>query len=1327
MWFKNIKIKHRLTIGFSVILTFLLLISVIAILYINKVWENTQKMYEHPFIVSNTMRDIKINMLNIRLFMVKMVNSKSGNIIAVINQCDSLINNEEKIAYQNLEKVKTFYLGNINDVENIYTDFKNWKNIRDEAINTLRAGNIIKGQYLILERNSVYVNEILINAQIVINYANNKAKTFYYNSEKVKNHFITILWQFVILTVILVIILSYYITKSITKPLKALLKNTKEISEGNLNNNQLPESADEYGQLNALYNQMQHNLMHKANIAHKIAQGNFSVRVATMGNSDLVANAINMIAENFEMVVKQAQNIAAGNFEIQIEGISKTNQLSVVIIQMLNSLKEVVESALKIAEGDYSGQIIPKSDSDQLAHALNQMTVALRKVTIENQRQNKLKSALNELNEKMRGDLDLAMLSKNIVSFIAHFTNAQIGAFYLYNSDQNNFQLSGSFAFNNRKGVQNNYSLGEGLIGQAALEKEIILFNNLPDNYLHITSGIGNTVPRCIIVVPFVYNKQTIAVIELGSVSDFSDIAIEFLNLVSENIAISIVSATNRQQMAKLLAVTKEQAEELQVQQEELRQTNEELESQTKALRKSEEYLQAQQEELRVTNEELEEKTRNLEKQKSQIEKQNHDLEISRIEIEQKAHELEITNKYKSEFLANMSHELRTPLNSLLILSQSLTENTSKNLTPDQIESATIIYNSGNDLLNLINDILDLSKIESGKMKLSFESLAIEELINSIRSYFNHVLKQKGLEFKLYINPDVPKIIKTDIQRLNQIVRNLMSNAIKFTEKGSITLSIYIPQATDDLSRSGLNINNTIAISVKDTGIGIALEKQHEIFEAFLQADGSISRKYGGTGLGLSITRELTKLLGGEVKLNSQPGYGAEFIIYIPLDSSNLPAPIISDVKLNTNNTQTYLNVPFIKSNSQTLQKPPTVPSITDDRSNTTKNDKSILIVEDDTRFAEILALMCRQKGFKCLASSTGEEGIELAIKHQPLGIILDINLPGIDGWEVLQQLKNNAETRHIPVHIMSGYEENIDAYAKGAIGYLTKPASKAKIEAAFNGLQTFITKKIKDLLIIEDDDNLRKSIKTLLEATDIEISECNTGAKAIDIITSQNFDCVVLDLGLPDMTGFELLKKLKENNIKTPPIIIHTGRDLSIEENDELQKYTRNIIVKGVKSDERLLDETALFLHRVVDDMPEHQRKMLTNLYDKDQMFRNKIILVVDDDMRNIFALTQVLEAAKIKVIMAPNGQKAIEMLNIEEKVDLILMDIMMPIMDGYEAMQKIRTDKRFTKLPIIALTAKAMKEDREKSIAAGASDYLSKPVDVQKLFNLMRIWLYQ
>jgi len=761
---------------------------------------------------------------------------------------------------------------------------------------------------------------------------------------------------------------------------------------------------------------------------------------------------------------------------------------------------------------------------------------------------------------------------------------------------------------------------------------------------------------------------------------------------IEKYLAIRFDITTTKNQIEELA----KQGEELQTQQEELKQMNEELEEQAQNLKQ-------QQEELQMTNEELEAQTQSLEAK-------NLEVEASKNDIEQKTKQLEISSKYKSEFLANMSHELRTPLNSLLILSKDLSENRNKNLDSVQVESAEIIYKSGCDLLVLINEVLDLSKIEAGKMSLNIEPVSLKNFANELIREFKHHAEKKGLTLNTDLDKELPEFILTDSQRLNQILKNLLSNAIKFTEKGSVSIQI------------GRNTGSTVIISITDTGIGILEEKQQAIFEAFQQAEGGTSRKYGGTGLGLSISRELAKLLGGEIKLSSKLSEGSTFSLIIPLEivqeqerkGTNTPdiywEKESASFKPRLSNDIKYLNYPNIK----------------DDRETITGDDKTLLIIEDDLKFSTIILKQANKKGFKCLSAATGEDGLLLALKYKPQAIILDMILPGINGHTVLFELKANPSLRHIPVHIISAKERSLEPIREGAVEYLMKPVAKEDLEEAFNRIENFVNRKIKNLLIIEDNENSRKAMRTLIGNGDVKCFEAETGKEALALYEQNHIDCMILDIGLPDMSGFDLihkLEKIKDHNL--PPVIVYTGKELTKEENNELQKYAESIIIKGVKSEERLLDETALFLHRTISNLPKSKQVIINKLYDKESVFHAKKILLVDDDMRNLFALSKILKERGMEIIKSENGKNALEMLEIHPEIDLVLMDIMMPEMDGYEAMKRIRAQTRFTQLPVIALTAKAMKDDKQKCIDAGANDYISKPIDIERLLSLMRVWL--
>ncbi|MCG8698454.1 MAG: response regulator, partial [Bacteroidales bacterium] len=646
-------------------------------------------------------------------------------------------------------------------------------------------------------------------------------------------------------------------------------------------------------------------------------------------------------------------------------------------------------------------------------------------------------------------------------------------------------------------------------------------------------------------------------------------------------------------------------------------------------------------------------------------------------------------------------------------------KNTTNNLTSEQTEAAEIIHKSGKDLLNLINDILDLSKIEAGKIELHITETSIKQLGYDISSQFKHLAHESGIAFQMNFEIDENMSIVTDTQRLEQILKNLVSNAIKFTEKG--TVKLLFEACPPKFETEELNRDNAICISVKDTGIGIPNDRLTDIFEAFQQIDGSISRKYGGTGLGLSISKELAKLIKGKIYVESTLDKGSQFFLILPKTTENnsLTMSILSRFK-SKETTASNTNRRLTKKEYHHLPVPE------DDLENLDQNDQVILIIEDDITFAEALIDFCHSKHFKCIASASGEMGLVLAKKHHPTAIILDVKLPGISGMQVIDELKNTKSTRHIPVHMISGYDYSVEALSKGAIGFSNKPLNTENINDMFGKIEYYVDKEMKELLIIEDDENLRASIIKLVGKSDIIINEAKNAASAEKIILKNNIDCIILDLGLPDMPGFDFLKKLEKEKIPIPPVIIYTGCDLTREETEELQKYSNSIIIKGVRSEERLLDETALFLHRVISKLPEQQKQILEKFYNKDKAFENKRILIVDDDMRNMFALTQVFEEVNMKVYKAADGKKALEMLNSEPTIDLILMDIMMPVMDGYEAIEQIRSNPKVQHIPIIAVTAKAMKEDYEKCMLAGANDYIAKPVDTEKLFNLLRIWLY-
>jgi len=911
-----------------------------------------------------------------------------------------------------------------------------------------------------------------------------------------------------------------------------------------------------------------------------------------------------------------------------------------------------------------------------------------------------------DINHISQTNTDLQNLLSQLISFVTKKINGQVGVVYLLNEelDEKEYKLAASYAFKRRKGLLSGFKLGEGLVGQAALEKDIIVVSDIPEDYISINSGVGSTSPTNVVVIPCNYQNKVVAVLEIASTSEFSDLVIEFLELAKISIGIAINNILNFETVEKLLVAANEYSEKLQVQQEELRVTNEELETQSAVLKDSQAELESQQEELRVINEELEENTDMLEVQKKDLENKNNELNTSQKELEKKAKDLVLSNKYKSEFLANMSHELRTPLNSILILSELLGEKDSS-LNKKQREFAKIINTSGSDLLKLINDILDLSKVEAGKMEVNISKMNIENFKSEMFGMFEQISIKKNLEFSIDISEGFPEDITTDEVKVKQIVKNLISNAFKFTKCGSINLNIR-----ED--------NNKIKFEINDTGVGISDDNIKSIFDAFQQEDGTISREFGGTGLGLSISMEYAKLLGGILEVESIKETGSKFILTLPMtyDTSHSKKEKTKTIKTVSYEVVEETN----KEDGEKIFKTPfEIPYVLDDRNDINCGDKVLLIIDDDPNFAKIIMDISRAKNFKVIVAETGEVGLYLADYYMPRGIILDIGLPKIDGLEVLERLKNNKRTKDIPVSIISGGDYEKSMFEKD-VEFLKKPVSKAQIENILEGAELG-GNKIDKILVVEDNRIQNDALTELIkhDYKDIEILSSTSGENALEIMSENNIDLLILDLGLLDYNDFEFIERLKEDsNFSNIPIIVYTGKEICIDEEKKLRKKVENIIIKGDKSSQRLLDEIKLFVHNV----KIHKNVVTSN---DDEIFKDKTILVVDDDMRNVFALSSILEMNGIHVEIANDGMESLKKLKEMKKVDLVLMDIMMPVMDGYEAIREIRKMNEFKGLSIIALTAKAMKGDRNTCLEAGANEYLSKPIDKNKLLSLLRVWL--
>ncbi|PLY39962.1 two-component system sensor histidine kinase/response regulator [Janthinobacterium sp. ROICE36] len=916
-----------------------------------------------------------------------------------------------------------------------------------------------------------------------------------------------------------------------------------------------------------------------------------------------------------------------------------------------------------------------------------------------------LRTGQTELAAHTSGQLGLPQLGRHVLDFLAHRLEVAVATLYVVDDD-GSLRRTAVYGFN-EQGVKEKqvFKLGEGLVGETAREKRLKHIQQVPDDYLTVTSSLGRGAPLELVLMPVNNEGVVNGVIELGFTHPVSARAKEWLNLVAANVGTSLEAALYRQRLQNVLEETQQLNEELEVQQEELRTANEELGEQSRVLEQSQAHLEEQKAALEQSNEQLA-------VQALSLDQKNMAIGQAHAQLEARAEELQRASRYKSEFLANMSHELRTPLNSSLILSKLLSDNTSGNLTPEQVTFAQTIYSAGNDLLTLINDILDISKVEAGKLELTPEAVPFDELLSSMKMLFGAQSQQKKLVFDVKVAPDTPPSFVSDRQRLEQILKNLLSNAIKFTDTGTVSLHV----STDAAGQ--------VRFQVQDSGIGIANDQQQKVFDAFHQADGTTSRRYGGTGLGLSISRDLAALLGGSIDLASTPGQGSTFTLVLPAVMSARPveaAPAPAPAAAPRPAAAAPKAAPAVK--------PVPQPTFQDDRNSVPAGktgQRSVLVIEDEPAFAGILFELAHEMQYRCLVAHGADEGLRLAEEFLPDAILLDMGLPDRPGLLVLQQLKENSLTRHIPVHIVSGNDQMQEAMQLGAIGYATKPRTREQLKEVFRKLESKFTQKMKRILLVEDDARQRESVVHLISDDDVEITAVALGEQALELLKTQIFDCMIIDLKLPDIQGNELLERMEHEELCSfPPVIVYTGRNLSREEEADLMKYSRSIIIKGARSPERLLDEVTLFLHKVESELSSERQGMLQQVRSRERVFEGRKILLVDDDVRNIFALTNALEQKGVVVEIGRNGFEAISKLNSVDDIDLVLMDVMMPGMDGLEATRLIRADGRYNKLPIITITAKAMKNDQEECLQAGASDYLAKPIDLDRLYSLLRVWM--
>ncbi len=973
-----------------------------------------------------------------------------------------------------------------------------------------------------------------------------------------------------------------------------------------------------------------------------------------------------------------------------------TGNVNLLADNLTNQVRAIAEVATAVTKGDLTRSIQVEASGEvaELKDNINTMIDNLRLTTERNTEQDWLKTNLARFTGMLQGQRDLTTVGRLLLSELAPLVNAQQGVIYQMEAEESGSMSLLSAYANTPEGHLQQLKTGEGLVGQCAADKCRMLITDIPPHTVPVRSGLFEATPRNVIVLPVLFEDRVKAVIELASLSAFTASHLSFLEQLTASIGIVLNSIEATMQTEGLLKQSQQLATELQTQQKELQQTNEQL---------------AQ-------------KAQQLAEQNVEVERKNQEIEQARRALEEKAKELALTSKYKSEFLANMSHELRTPLNSILVLGQQLSDNPDANLTPKQVEFARTIHGAGTDLLNLISDILDLSKIESGTVSVEAEEVFFASLLDMVGRPFRHEAEARKLSFELHQDSNLTRSLVTDSKRLQQVLKNLLSNAFKFTEHGGVRLSVSL--ASNGWSKDHPILGgaaSVVAFEVSDTGIGIPQDKQRIIFEAFQQADAGTSRKYGGTGLGLAISRELASLLGGEIQLHSTPGKGSTFTLYLP---QTYVGPTVSSVAAGDRNAGT---IPQASLASLAIAEQP-AERIEDDRDNLQPGDNVLLIVEDDPHYARILCDLSRDKGFKVLVAMRGAEALSLAREFRPTAVSLDVFLPDMLGWTVLNHLKQEPTTRHIPVQMLTMDEDWHHGLSRGAFSFVTKPTSTDGIDAALERIKEYAKPRRKQLLVVEDNPAEQLSIRELLGYNDVDVTVAATGAEALSLVKERPFDCAVLDLRLPDMTGFEVLEQLREEaEVSDLPVVVFTGKELSAEEDARLHTLARSVVVKDVESPERLLDETALFLHRVVADLPAEKQRLLDRLHRSDEALVGKKVLVVDDDVRNIFALSSVLERRGMTVLTAGTGREAIATLESTPNLAIVLMDIMMPEMDGYETMQVIRRNPAFRRLPIIALTAKAMKGDREKCLEAGASEYLAKPVNTDQLLSALRMWLHR
>ncbi len=1096
-----------------------------------------------------------------------------------------------------------------------------------------------------------------------------------------------------------------------------------------------------------------------AKVVTAVANGDLKrkLEVEAKGEIAALADTINEMIDTLATFADQVTTVAR---EVGVEGrlggqakvpgaagtwkglTENVNQLAANLTTQVRAMADVANAVTK---GDLTRSIALEAQGEMAAlkDTINEMIRNLKDTTQKNTEQDWLKTNLAKFTRMLQGQRDLLEVTRLILSELAPVVSAQHGVFYVMDDGEgaSALKLSSTYAYRERKGLSNRFRVGEGLVGQCAFEKERILLTEVPHDYVRIGSGLGEALPRNIVVLPVLFEGEVKAVIELASFNAFTDIHLNLLDQLTETIAIVLNTIEANMRTEKLLAQSQTQAEALQAQQLKLQDTNARLQKQAASLKASEDLLKSQQKKLEQANEELEARADQLTNQKAEVEGQNREIELAKLALEERAEQLALTSRYKSEFLASMSHELRTPLNSLLILAEMLADNPEGNLSGKQQEFASTIHAAGSDLLSLINDILDMAKIESGTMTVDVIEVPFPELRDYVQRTFQPMADRKDLSFDVELDGDLPRAVFTDPKRLQQVLRNLLSNAFKFTEEGKV--SLHVAPATRGWGPDNVALNRAgtvLAFAVSDTGVGIAAEKLRVIFEPFQQADMGTARRHGGTGLGLSISREITRLLGGEIRVQSTPGEGSTFTLYLPhvyTGSAQAPAPVMArPSSARPRLSETAPAAEAARPAVLAVGRPPVVgpagaevssaprPEVLGDRDSVRPGDPVILIVERDDKFAAILLDLAHEKGFKALVTPAGNAALELARRYKPVAVTLDVRLPDTDGLVVLDRLKRDPETRRIPVHIISVSEDQRRGLQLGAFAWLQKPVSKKALDDAFDRIRTLADTAVRSLLVVEDNEVERQGIVGLLGREGVEVTAVPTAEEALHALRARGFDCLVLDLRLPDMSGLALLEQIDaEMGLADLPVIVYTGKDLTPDEEARLKALSRTIVFKDARSMGRLLAETDAFLSAVAQPRPAAAAPPPGK--QAEPLLEGKKVLLVDDDVRNLFALTGMLERWRVDVLRAESGPAALEVLRRTPGVALVLLDIMMPGMDGYETMRAIRDQEALRSLPVIALTAKAMQGDREKCLDAGASDYIAKPVEGEQLLSMLRVWV--